>query len=225
MNKVWFSIILAIVFSLSSFFSQASVPVQLSSELEEIIQQLDWDMTRVGNKGQKHRNRAVRKLTCIGQMGGEEKMSVLHTIGRLLGHENELVVKAAAQIFENLSEPTEGYLQEFRVRSRPLQNWSDMQDVLGDLSGNKLEGLEIIHESYPTLGEVQRMNELVDLFFHRTGHILKIRLRVFSFNPPTQMEWTAIYSLRGQITSDFHVGPEVPVDFICPVMEAEPIDE
>lgn len=216
MHKVLLGVVLSFFLSLPS---QARISIE-QEDLEKVIQQLDWEMTREGTRGQHYRNRVVRKLTCIAQLGKTYEERVFHTAGRLLGHENEKVRDAAWQIFRNLSAEFEAYRfsQKFLLRSRHLQHYDDMMDVLEYLVDNKQEGLEIIHEFYPTMGEASRLNQLVDLFFQRTGRVLKIRLRVFTLNEPTSMEWTAIYSIKGEVIQDFHLD-KVDTDFICPVKE------
>ncbi|MBI3018906.1 MAG: hypothetical protein HYY61_03350 [Deltaproteobacteria bacterium] len=97
-----------------SLFSAIS-HAEISPQLESIVQQLDWDMTRIGGQGQKYRVRAVTQLTCLGRDGEEIQERVLQTAGRLLSHENPIVVNAAHQVFLNLGAAhlTSSYLQPF----------------------------------------------------------------------------------------------------------------
>ncbi len=189
----------------------------ISPELEKIIEQLDWDMTRIGGQGRKARNRAVKKLICIGEKGAEEKERILVTAGRLLAHENPLVTTAAQDIFINLGalDSIDRYRQPYYLRYRvPLSN-ADLTYVMNQIKEGEYEGLEVISEFYPSAQDIRYLNYLIDLVRHETHPLLYIRLRVFSLYPPDPAERYYISLIRASVEEDFHIGEQTPTDEAC----------
>ena len=198
-------------------FSFSFVQAEISPQLENIVQQLDWDMTRIGKKGNQARVRAITKLTCIGQRSLEERSRVLQTAGRLLGHENPMIVNAALTLFNNLYATQEiiSYHPTFRLR-HAFPDTSEVQSILNYILNDKYEGIEIINEFYPQrVDDVLGLNSLASLFEKERGTALKIRLRIFSSYEPTPYENNLISSIAGEVIRDFHIGPLVPTDSAC----------
>ncbi|MBI2608932.1 MAG: hypothetical protein HYW47_04945 [Deltaproteobacteria bacterium] len=182
-----------------------------------MIQQLDWDMTRIGRQGQKARNRAVTKLTCLGKREEETRQRVLETAGRLLGHSNIIVNEAAMNVFQNLDAVQEmnDYKQKFLLRYGSPQNRNEVKEIFHEIFTREDEGLEVIKEFYPDRDDVIYLNELSDLYNDHTGQRLKIRLRTFSLKYPDRQERDNISHIQAEVIEDFHVSEMVPTDPAC----------
>ncbi|MBI2027332.1 MAG: hypothetical protein HYS98_05975 [Deltaproteobacteria bacterium] len=191
----------------------------LPQNVEDAVQQLDWDIARSGPLGRKYRNIAVKKLSCLGNWGHDERKRVLETTGRLLGHENQAVIRSLWDLMDHLKvqmKEISKYEQKILIYSRHLENDQDVQEALVRLTEYELEGIEIINEFYPLDMDVRYLNELSKKYTLATQKILKVRLRTLSSVEPTILEKIRISSITAIVETDFHIFKErVPTDFLC----------
>ena len=190
----------------------------LPQNIEDVVQQLDWDMTRPGKVGKKYRNAAVQKLVCLGQWGSEERERVLQTAGRLLGHENSVIVTRVIQLITQLNaiDEIDEYKQKMLIRYGHPDSDHDVQETLHALLYENLEGIEVIKEFYPTPSDVRYLNQLAKNYKLATEKTLKVRLRTLSDVEPTLWEEVYIGSIQASVEKDFHIyKSRIPDDFLC----------
>ena len=122
----------------------------VSPELESVIQQLDWDMTRTGTLGRRARNRAVTKLICVAEMGKPEKERVFKTVGRLLDHDVDVIVEASWRIINELQAEKEidEYRQAFLIRNGYPSHHREVLTIVNHLLAQDYKGIEFIKEFY-----------------------------------------------------------------------------
>ncbi|MBI4040976.1 MAG: hypothetical protein HY390_03800 [Deltaproteobacteria bacterium] len=210
---------IAILLSICFFFvfwvlkSHAAIP----SDVEAVIQQLDWDMTKIGPRGRRARYVAAMKLACLADQGKEERERVLTTLGRLLGHENSVVITAVQRVVHNIhaEEEMDAYRQNFFLRYGAPQRKEDIFEIVEILLKNKWNGIEILHEFYPSREDVDSLNQLSDFYTAQTKLPLTIRLRTFYVHEPNFWEWKRISMIRGVVITDFHVAPFVSTLNVC----------